>query len=173
MGDPSRVRLTGPMEVYASGFAVELTRSGYTKNSTANQLRLVAHLSRWLATDGLGVGDLTPAVCDAFLAARRAAGYTLWLSRKALAPLLQYLRSIGAAPPEPGALLSPMEAMLARFRQYMTSQPGVCECQGENQQKRSREDPQKGSLEPSIPSGGPRGRAGAARRLGQASVVTS
>src|SRR6266851_2439292 len=107
MGDPARVRLTGPMEVYASGFAVELARSGYTKNSTANQLQFVAHLSRWLATEGLGVGDLNPAVCDAFLAARRAAGYTLWLSRKALAPLLEYLRGIGAAPPEPVVVPSP------------------------------------------------------------------
>ncbi len=125
MGDPSRVRLTGPMEVYASGFAVELTRSGYTKNSTAHQLQLLAHLSRWLAAEGLGVRDLTLAVCDAFLAARRAAGYTLWLSRKALAPLLQYLRGIGAAPTEPVLVLSPMEAMLARYREYLTSQRGV------------------------------------------------
>jgi site-specific recombinase XerD len=113
------------MEVYASGFAVELARSGYTKNSTANQLQFVAHLSRWLATEGLGVGDLNPAVCDAFLAARRAAGYTLWLSRKALAPLLEYLRGIGAAPPEPIVVPSPTEAMLARYRQHLTSQRGL------------------------------------------------
>lgn len=125
MGDPWRVRLTGPMEVYASGFAVELARSGYTKNSTANQLRLLAHLSRWLAAEGLGVEDLTPAVCDAFLAARRAAGYTDWLSRKALAPLLQHLRGIGAAPPEPVVVLSPTEAMLARYREHLTSQRGL------------------------------------------------
>ncbi|SRR6266568_2545359 len=125
MGDPSRVRLTGPMEVHASGFAVELARSGYTKNSTAHQLQLLAHMSRWMAAEGLGVGDLTLAVCDAFLATRRAAGYTLWLSHKALAPLLQYLRAIGAAATEPVLVLSPMEAMLARYREYLTSQRGV------------------------------------------------
>jgi integrase/recombinase XerD len=125
MGDPSRVRLTGPMEVYASGFAMKLAQSGYTKNSTANQLRLLAHLSRWMVADNIGVGALTPAVCDAFLSARRAAGYTLWLSRKALAPLLEYLHGIGAAPPEPVVALRPAEAMLAHFGEYLTSQRGL------------------------------------------------
>ena len=33
-----------------------------------------------------------------FLAARRKAGYTLWLSEKGVAPLLAYLRQVGAAP---------------------------------------------------------------------------
>ena len=102
MGDKaSRVRVTGPLTAYASGFAAELSRVGYRENPTADQVRLLAHLSRWLASEGLGAAELTPAVGDAFLAARRAAGYTLWLSPKALMPLLQYLRRLGAAPPEP------------------------------------------------------------------------
>lgn len=125
MGDPSRVRVTGPLEAYASGFATELTRVGYRKNSTADQLRLLAHLSRWLAAEGHGAAELTPAVGDAFLAARRTAGYTLWLSPKALVPLLQYLRGLGAAPQEPVGVLSPMEAMLARYRGYLTSERGL------------------------------------------------
>jgi integrase/recombinase XerD len=84
MGDPARVRVAGPLEPYAAGFAAELSRLGYTKNATTDQLRLLAHLSRWLAAEGLSAADLTAAVADAFLAARRGAGYTLWLSRKAL-----------------------------------------------------------------------------------------
>src|SRR5207244_8436004 len=101
MGNPSRVRVTGPLQAYAAGFASELGRIGYTQHSTAHQLRVFAHLSRWLAAEGLGLGELTPAVGDAFLAARRAAGYTLWLSPKALKPLMRYLRELGVAPPEP------------------------------------------------------------------------
>lgn len=61
----------------------------------------MAHLSRWLAEQKLDVTDLTPAVGTAFLAMRRAAGYRLWLSPKALEPLLQYLQRLGALPPEP------------------------------------------------------------------------
>lgn len=39
---------------------------------------------------------VTPPVAEAFLAARRAAGYVQWLSPRALAPLLGYLRRLGA-----------------------------------------------------------------------------
>lgn len=125
MGDPSRVRVTGPLEEYAGGFAAELTRVGYRKNSTAFQLQLVAHLSRWLAERQFRVAELTPEVCDAFLAARRSAGYRLWLSRKALAPLLQYLRGLGVVPPEPVGVPSPAEALLTGYRAYLTSERGL------------------------------------------------
>lgn len=39
-GDPSRVRVTGPLEAYASGFVAALTRVGYRRNPTAGQLRI-------------------------------------------------------------------------------------------------------------------------------------
>mgnify|MGYP001202705333 CR=1 FL=1 len=125
MGDPSRVRVTGPLEAYAPGFAAALTRVGYRRDPTADQLRVLAHLSRWLAAEGLSAAELTPAVGDAFLAARRAAGYTLWLSPKALVPLLHHLRGIGVVPPEPVAIPSPREALLTRYHGYLISERGV------------------------------------------------
>lgn len=121
----SRVRVTGPLMVYAPGFASELTRSGYTENATADQVRLLAHLSRWLAAQGLDAGDLTPEVGDAFLVARRAVGYTLWLSRKALVPLLQYLRGIDVAPAEPCRPLGPTDELLGRYRDFLNSERGL------------------------------------------------
>jgi len=121
----ARVRVTGPLGPYAAGFATALIRLGYTQHSTAHQLRVFAHLSRWLAAEGLELDDLTPPVCDAFLSARRADGYTLWLSRKALHPLLKYLREVGAAPPEPVIALNPTEAMLVRFAAYLASERGL------------------------------------------------
>lgn len=124
-GNPSRVRVTGPLTPYASGFASALLKAGYTLNATADQLRLLAHLSRWLASKALGAADLTYAVGNAFLITRRASGYTLWLSPKALAPLLQYLRSLGAAPPEPVVEPTPVDAMLARYREHLTSERGL------------------------------------------------
>src|SRR5664279_1243736 len=45
-------RMTGPLTPHAPGFAVELGRVGYTSLSTLDQLRLVAHLSRWLDREG-------------------------------------------------------------------------------------------------------------------------
>jgi hypothetical protein len=126
MGDKaSRVRVTGPLTAYSAGFAAGLTRVGYTENATADQVRLLAHLSRWLGAQRLAAEDISPEAGDAFLAARRAAGYTLWLSRKALAPLLQYLRGLGAVPPLPVLELSPTQALLVRFCEYLASERGL------------------------------------------------
>ena len=123
-GQASRVRVVGPLAAYASGFAAELSRVGYREKPTADQVRLLAHLSRWLANEGLRPAELTPAVGDAFLLARRAAGYTLWLSRKALQPMLQYLRSIDVVPAEPVLATSPMDALLGPYQDYLIAERG-------------------------------------------------
>jgi site-specific recombinase XerD len=47
------------------------------------------------------------------------------LSRQALAPLLEYLRHLGVAPPAPVVVPSPTQAMLARYRTYLTSERGL------------------------------------------------
>jgi site-specific recombinase XerD len=91
-GDPSRVRVTGPLAVFREGFTGELSRLGYKPNAAADQLRLMAHLSRWMDAGHLEAVALTPQVAGAFLAARRAEGYVLWLSPKGLAPLLERYR---------------------------------------------------------------------------------
>ena len=62
------------------------------------KLQLFAHVSRWLENKGLGPQHLTGERVAEFLCARRSAGYTLWLRKKGVAPLLMYLRSVGVAP---------------------------------------------------------------------------
>ncbi len=42
------VRMAGPLAPYGPGFAVGLTRLGYTRLSARGQLAMVAHLSGWL-----------------------------------------------------------------------------------------------------------------------------
>ena len=76
MHDPSRVRISGPLEVFAAGFAAELGRLGYRRTPASFQLQLMAHVSRWLEGEGLGADGLTSEVVERFLAERRAAGYT-------------------------------------------------------------------------------------------------
>jgi integrase/recombinase XerD len=124
--DPSRARVTSPLERYAPGFVAELARLGYTGNSASGQMFVMGHLSRWLAAEGLDTSGLTPEVADRFLAARRAAGYVLYLSPKALVPLLTYLRSSGVIPPAPAAApASPVEALLDRYRRYLVTERGL------------------------------------------------
>ncbi len=126
MGRPSRVRVIGPLQPHASGFHRELVRQGYTALSARNQLRLMAHASRWLASQGLDASDLVPARVEEFLEARRAAGYTAMLSPRATAPLLAYLRGLGLAPIlRPVHPATPAEALLERYRRYLIQERGL------------------------------------------------
>jgi integrase/recombinase XerD len=126
MGDPSRVRVTGPLEAHAAGFAAELRRLGYTSGSAYGQMLLMAHVSRWLAGEGLDAGGLTAEAAGRFLAARREVGYVLYLSPKALVPLLGYLRRLGAAPGVPApAPEAPAGVLLGRYRHYLVTERGI------------------------------------------------
>ena len=120
MHDPSRVRVSGPLEVFAAGFAVELARMGYRRTPATFQLQLMAHASRWLHGEGLGAGELTSDVVERFLAARRAAGYTNYVTARAMAPLLEYLRGLGVAPAaSPRVAVGAVEVLLADYCEYL------------------------------------------------------
>lgn len=127
MSDPSsRVRMSGPLQPYARGYAAELSQRGYTPFSAGSQMRLVAHLSRWLESENLDVAALTPIVVERFMAARRAAGYVDFRSSRALGPLLGYLRELGTAPQVPPVVaITPQEVLLERYRRYLTMERGL------------------------------------------------
>jgi integrase/recombinase XerD len=126
MNHPSRVRVSGPLEPYTSGFRRELAGQGYTLNAASNQLQLMADVSRWLASRELGAVGLTPARVEEFLAARRAEGYTLWLSTKAMAPVVAYLRGLGAIPmPDPVGPTTPVAGLLELYRAYLVQERGL------------------------------------------------
>ena len=46
------VLIAGPLEDIARRFEDEFVRRGFTRKSLMNQLRLLAHLSRWLQAAG-------------------------------------------------------------------------------------------------------------------------
>lgn len=121
MHDPSKVRVSGPLQPYAPGFAVALAGLGYTPLSTVLQLRLVAHLSRWLEAEEVAPEGLLPAVIERFLEARRAAGYTHYASARAMRPVIEYLGRLGVvAPPPEREPATPLEVLLERYRRYLT-----------------------------------------------------
>lgn len=122
-----RVRMTGPLTRFVDGFAATLTKQGYRPGAAARQLHLVAHLSRWLAAQGLGTENLTSSVLDDFLCARRAQGYTRWVSPRALKPFVGYLRAIGFTVAVPAAELAPAERLLADYWTYLRETRGLAE----------------------------------------------
>ena len=91
---PCWAKVTGPLAEYADGFRAELFRLGYTPLTAACQIRLTAHLSRWLTAECLAAQDLDMPAAERYFAARRLAGYANERTTEALGPLLGYLRRL-------------------------------------------------------------------------------
>ena len=120
------VRVSGPLASYAAGFRGSLADAGYTPLSAVVQLRLMAHVSRWLESERLEVGDLSLERVEGFLLARREAGYTGLRTSEAMVPLLGFLRASGVVPPlVPVAAGSAIEVLLASFSRYLLSERGL------------------------------------------------
>lgn len=126
MGRTGRVSIAGPLAVFADRFRTELERLGYSPFTAEDQLRLMAHLSRWLEDARLGVGELTAARAQEFLAYRRACGRAHRCSPRALAPVLGFLRGLGVAPPAPPArVATATDLLLVAFEEYLLSDRGL------------------------------------------------
>lgn len=126
MRDPSRVRLDGPLEPFAAGLVAELYRLGYARPSVIQQMQLVAHLSRWMAAEGVAVAELTSERVEAFIVSRRAAGYRHFLKASSLAPLLGYLRRLGVTPwAAVGLVVAPADVLVGRYRDYLLAERGL------------------------------------------------
>jgi integrase/recombinase XerD len=120
------VLTSGSLAVHMDGFARELAGRGYAKRTTDEHLRLMAHLSRWMASNGIESGDLTTERLDQFLQARRDSGHTHRLSRRALERLLDYLQALELVPvaSEPDRS-TPVESLLANYHSYLARERGL------------------------------------------------
>jgi integrase/recombinase XerD len=114
-----RVSVTGPLSSYVDGFGAELARQGYAPASAADHVRLMAHMSRWLADAGLDPAQLTAVRVEQFLDARRER-YVRLVSWRAVAPLLGYLRALELIPEAPRPLAgTPVERLLEDFCSHL------------------------------------------------------
>jgi integrase/recombinase XerD len=117
--------VTGPLAEYAVGFRSELARLGYTPLTAAGQLRLMAHLSRWMDAEGLDAQVLEMPAVERYFEARRSAGYANERTAAALGPLLGYLRGLGAAPLPSAAPATETGQLLDRYAGYLAAERGL------------------------------------------------
>ena len=108
------------MAPYVAGLAAELFERGYTRSSAEQHICFVAHLDRWLLAEGLGVGDLSESTIQRYLTERRAAGYVLYRSSKAMVPLLAFLAPV--LPTERPPRLDAVEELVGRYRDYLLTE---------------------------------------------------
>jgi integrase/recombinase XerD len=119
-------RVSGPMAGYAAGFNAELCARGYTELSSWRHVRLLACLSDWLRHEGLGPVDLTSERVARFLDMRRRVAPSGLRTERGLAPLLDHLRRLGAAPmPVTREPDGPVERVLVRYRDFLERERGL------------------------------------------------
>lgn len=123
-----RVGVAGPLEAFADGFAQALLAQGFSRLSAANQLRVFAHVSRWLAQQRLRPTDLTEKRALEFLGARQRAGYTCWRSRRGLDRMFEHLRELGVVPqPAVNRPRGSVERLTARYASFLAQERGLAQ----------------------------------------------
>jgi integrase/recombinase XerD len=123
MGEPSRVRVTGPLEPFAAGFIFELQESGYRPAAAAVQVRVLAHLSGWMQEQHVSAEELREPELERFrrehlveVASVRGVGITV---------VVGHLRRLGAVPAQEPAVVTAADELLERYRRYLTLERGL------------------------------------------------
>lgn len=119
MSDPTKVRVAGPLVEFVPGFLERLLAAGYRRDSAADQVRLVADLSRWMAARGVSAAGLGPVERAGFVAWRQAEGRRCLRSSKALEPFVAHLRSVGVLGADPVAARAVDERLLDEFASFL------------------------------------------------------
>lgn|SRR5699024_6112361 len=138
MADPFKVSVRGPLVGLVPSFREELFRLGYASDTVAQQLRLIAGLSRWLADRKMVVGDLSDSVMESFMDAWRGSHVNRRTTR-ALGPFVGFLdkQGIDRVRDAPG-VISPIDRMLGDFARYLTFQRALRPATVENYLNQTR-----------------------------------
>jgi integrase/recombinase XerD len=121
---PDRVRVSGPLARFADGFRVDLIERGYSLWGAQEQMYLLAHVSRWMEAEELGLSALTPTTLEGYFVWRRRQGYLSSLSPKSLRRLVGYLAGLGVLPAD-DVVPSPVDRLLEDFRVYLLEERGM------------------------------------------------
>lgn len=124
--DPKKRRGKNPVTALSNGFEEDLRRQGYAPGTIWKHRKLLNELSSWLQGQQIAMGDLSMAQVDRFMADRRAAGVRKLKTRKALGPILGYLRGLGLAPAAEAPLEDvPAGEILSRYRRFLITERGL------------------------------------------------
>lgn len=116
----------GVLEEFAQGYQAFLESRGFASVSIRHRMSQWGALGCWLTAEGRGPWELTDAVVERYLVARRSAGRVAWVSGRCLTLPLTYLRSIGAAPREtPSREDTGADGVLEAYRRYLREERGL------------------------------------------------
>ena len=122
----TKVKVRGPLAPFADLYKSRLRASGYTPLTIVNELRQLAHLSRWLEERRLTARDLTSEQLGQFLDVRRDRYDQRACSLQGLSPLLEILAE--QAIERPTGQVAPTSAndmLLGSFENYLLRERGL------------------------------------------------
>lgn len=127
MFDPCcAVRFRGPIAPHVEGFWSTLMQVGYTKQSATKLLFVAAHVSRWLDDREIELREFNEERIGKFLAHRRRRGYRAFLTRQALAPLIDHLRREHVVPLAPApADRTALERLFLEYESRLVRERGL------------------------------------------------
>ena len=126
MSEAKKRRRKNPVTALSRGLEKDLQRQGYAASTLWKQRRLFNDLIEWLQGQELAMGDLSVTHVDRFMADRRAAGVRKLKTRKALGPILDYLRGLGLVPAAEAPVEGgPVGEILDRYRRFLTTERGL------------------------------------------------
>jgi integrase/recombinase XerD len=116
-------RKPGPLGPFVEGYRAWLLGRGYSPSVVIRSLIALGHLGRWMEREALPVDQLTAATMSAFLAEYRSDRGRL--PTASMWPLLEYLRAEAAVPPEPPAVVAPVEQLVGAYREWLLGERGL------------------------------------------------
>jgi len=125
MNGIGRVRVLGPLALHADGVRSELSRLGYALGTVENHVRVMAHLSQWMADEGVEPSELSQDRVEQFFAVLKRQ----WKrppTAQTLGPTLRWLRpchfvpQLTSTPPE-----TPLDVLLERYYDWLVEDRGL------------------------------------------------
>ena len=117
--------MEGPLAPLAIGFRDELRAQGYSQSWSIMQLRLLRHLSRWLANEKLDASSLNVDVLTEFSSVRLAQGGAASHGPLPGGPLIRFLRAQGCLAQVAAPLESPVDVLVNRFCRHLILERGL------------------------------------------------
>lgn len=119
-----QIPVSGALKEWSAGFVDYLAAAGYAPTSIGLRVALFAHLGRWCDAEALLPAELDAGAIDQFLAARKKSHIDL-ASRGSLAPVVVFLRSVGAIPQltrQQDVPVGAVDALLDRWGAFLLSE---------------------------------------------------
>jgi site-specific recombinase XerD len=107
------------------GYRVWLLAAGYAPQTVRAMLKDLGHLGRWMEVEGVEVGTLSVAAVECFLSDWRASGGRRVPTVRALRSLRAYLGGVGVMAGEEPLVLSPVEALVREYREWLIADRGL------------------------------------------------